>query len=573
MRGFAAGGLRWHGAMRAVRMLDQDEDQDGDYGMPCWKMEIRVKDCEKLNTVICYYQQFETNFSKDSEKFLELWKKSWESKGWNSVVLGENDAKQNPLYSQIDIESPEANFYKTGGGRHWQYQRSCYLRLLAYCQYVRNNGVTLYADYDVINYSFTPDILNYMEEDSVLKGERCAVYLGQRGVKDIEQALNRFDKNPGEISNSWSNKNSSSDMHVISRFTTVFKTITCNLITNERSEKNHTYYCQNAGQDGYMDSPLVHYDGGTYERNIPKECKRVGRSELVQKLRPGLAQPVIRMDRPRPVPVFLHIPRCGGTFVLATMMAYSVFLNQRNQSGVVMQILVNEGEAVFRVIASCREDIGSDAEDRHKLSVNLGDFFEILPKLKFVFSVVIEPAGISRFAGGLFHEICDRIHRKPMFFTCLRDPFEGEASKFAYLRTKLSEDSFCLDGGSEKRAASALAGMEFEEYIQSDRLSDSWLIRTLLPQATHIRENEIDEACQLLSDFRICGLSGLSEHLGRVLKDCYGEIAVPPGFEINSNSSGGVAFDIISEKARAAFLEKTKPDYELYRRLIARAEC
>ena len=180
-----------------------------------------------MNTVICYYQEFETKFSKDSKDFLELWKKSWESKGWNSVILGENDAKQNPLYSQIDIDNADANFYKTGGGRSWQYQRSSYLRHLAYCQYVRNNGATLYADYDVINYSFTPDILNYMEEDSVLIGERCAVYLGERGINDIEQAINRFDKDPGEISNSWSDKNSSSDMHVVSRFTTIFKTIIC----------------------------------------------------------------------------------------------------------------------------------------------------------------------------------------------------------------------------------------------------------------------------------------------------------------------------------------------------------
>jgi len=238
-----------------------------------------------MNTVICYYQEFETKFSKDSKDFLELWKKSWESKGWNSVILGENDAKRNPLYSQIDIDNPDANFYKTDNS-NWKYHRSCYLRLLAYCQYVRQNGPTLYADYDVINYNFTPDILNYMEEDSVLKGERCAVYLGERGINDIEQAINRFDKDPGEISNSWSDKNASSDMHVISRFTTVFKTITCNLITKERSEKNRTYYCQNAGQDGYMDSPLVHYDGGTYGRNIPEECKRLPRTELVQKLRP-----------------------------------------------------------------------------------------------------------------------------------------------------------------------------------------------------------------------------------------------------------------------------------------------
>ena len=236
-------------------------------------------------TVICYYEQFEDKFSKDSEQFLEVWQRSWKNNGWNPVVLSEKDARQNPLYSQIDIDNPDANFYKTDNSK-WMYHRSCYLRLLAYCQYVRMNGATLYADYDVINYSFTPDILNFMSEDSVLKGERCAVYLGKRGALDMEQAIARFDKDPGEISHSWKDKNASSDMHVVSRFTTSFKTITCNIITDERSEKNHTYYCQNAGEDGYMDSPLVHFDGGTYGRNIPSECRGLTRAELVQWLRP-----------------------------------------------------------------------------------------------------------------------------------------------------------------------------------------------------------------------------------------------------------------------------------------------
>lgn len=240
---------------------------------------------QSSKTVICYYKQFESEFSKDSKRFLEVWQRSWKNNGWNAIVLCERDAKQNPLCGQIDIDNPDANFYKTDNS-NWMYHRSCYLRLLAYCQYVRMNGATLYADYDVINYSFTPDVLNFMSEDSVLKGERCAVYLGKRGALDIEQAIARFDKDPGEISHSWKDKNASSDMHVISRFTTSFKTITRNAITGERSEKNHAYYCQNAGEDGYMDSPLVHFDGGTYERNIPDECRGLARAELVQWLRP-----------------------------------------------------------------------------------------------------------------------------------------------------------------------------------------------------------------------------------------------------------------------------------------------
>lgn len=239
----------------------------------------------KKNTVICYYQPLDWEFSRQSEPLIEVWKKSWQNNGWNPVVLGEDYARQNPLCDQIDIDNPAANFYKTDN-RNWKYHRSCYLRLLAYCRYVRNNGATMYADYDVINYTFTSGILDYMEENSLFKGERCAIYLGKEGAIDIEGAINCFDKNPGEISDNKRSRFSSSDMHVVQRYTKSFKLIERNLITREAAKTHQAYYCENAGLPGAVDSPLVHFDGGVVDRDIPEEYKSLTRVELVQKIRP-----------------------------------------------------------------------------------------------------------------------------------------------------------------------------------------------------------------------------------------------------------------------------------------------
>jgi hypothetical protein len=536
-------------------MLDQDEDQDGDYGMPCWEMEICVK-------VYTYYS--EIKFSAQSD-LISVWKQSWEKRGFEPVVLSVADAKRHPYYKcfqeVVRSQSEQMGFALSA------YGEACWMRWLAYAS-LGESGLFIVCDYDVMNRNFPvpeklPEGLVFWDGacPSVASGNSEDFLRFCKSVEfmDVECFLEAHKKPIPHFHDQ--------------------EFLCCPQCAGLKHSRMRPAEVVSLYSEK-VDAPLVHVS----HSSIPgfNEAKRLAAAcEVLQyegaawgECLQGLARPVIRMDllAGRPVPVFLHIPRCGGTFVLATMMASSVFLKQSGVGGVIKQILVNEEGVIFRVIASC-EDIGSDADDRHKLTVDLSGFFEILPKLEFVFSVVIEPAGISRFAGGLFHEICDRIHRKPTFFTCLRDPFEGEASKFAYLRTKLSEDSFCIEG-EEERVANALTGMEFEEYIQSDRLSDSWLIRTLLPQAAHICENEIDEACQLLADFRICGLAGLSEHLVKVLEDCYGEIAVPPDFEISSNRSmGGAALDKISEKAMAAFLEKTRPDYELYRRLMARAEC
>jgi uncharacterized C2H2 Zn-finger protein len=519
--------------------------------------------------VYTYYS--EIHFS-DQAELISVWKKSWERWGFEPVVLSAADAERHPYYNCFkEIVRDQS---RRAGFALGAYGEACWMRWLAYAALGESESFIV-CDYDVMNRNFpvpeklpgglvfwdgacpcvasgnSEDFLRFCKSVELLDME-CFLEAHKKPIPHFHDQEFLCCPRCVELGHS---------------------RIRHDAVVSLYSEK--------------VEAPLVHVS----HSSIPgfNEAKRL--AAALESLRYGgaawvgclqdLAQSVIRLNSliERDVPVFLHIPRCGGTFVLSSMMAFLCYcLKAVHECGSIRQILVNDGGVIFRVIATCRQDVGFDDDDRYKLSVNLDGFFEILPKLEFVFSAMIEPAGVSRFGDGIFHEIFHRIQRRPMFFTCLRDPFERDASFFGYLKAH-EADSLRLRNQSfhdfEERGASArLEGLSFEEYIQSDRLSDSWLIRTLLPQAAHICENEIDEACQLLADFRICGLAGLSEHLVKVLEDCYGEIAVPPDFEISSNRSmGGAALDKISEKAMAAFLEKTRPDYELYRRLMARAEC
>ena len=126
-----------------------------------------------MNT-ISYFQSIpNSDFSKQSEELIEVYKQSWSKHGWNPIVLNEEHSKRNELFHKLDLDNPDANFYKTIHPTMWKYHRSCYCRLLAYCQYVREHGATLYSDYDVMNYGFTPSILNFAKENSYFFTDEC----------------------------------------------------------------------------------------------------------------------------------------------------------------------------------------------------------------------------------------------------------------------------------------------------------------------------------------------------------------------------------------------------------------
>lgn len=219
--------------------------------------------------VISYFNKIpNSKFSSESEEIIDLWKKSWKKHNWNPIILNEEYSKRNELFRKLDLNNPDANFYKTINSSMWKYHRSCYCRLLAYCQYVREHGATLYSDYDVMNYGFTPNILNFAKENSYFCGERAVVYLGKKGAKQMESALLQFS------SEEFKNDASSADVYVMIRYTTIFIPVLNNLETKERA--NWTYnYMSNSYDKHHDETLLVHYDGGCYRRGANRKLSRL----------------------------------------------------------------------------------------------------------------------------------------------------------------------------------------------------------------------------------------------------------------------------------------------------------
>ena len=215
----------------------------------------------KNNNVIAYYQPLPNEkFSKQSEELIPLWNKTWKQQGWNPIVLNEQNAIENPTYEKLNFDDPDANFYKKNPIGTFLYNRSCYLRLLAYCEYVKQNGPTLYCDYDVMNYGMKPNILQNITTNSVFCEQRSTVYLDENGASDIEKVLiecyyatklERFHRN---------------DMRLMEHKTKVFTPLVNN--------NNDYIYCCSSHTLRDTITPLVHYNGGCYLRGASKHLSR-----------------------------------------------------------------------------------------------------------------------------------------------------------------------------------------------------------------------------------------------------------------------------------------------------------
>lgn len=103
--------------------------------------------------VYTYHQPLpNSRYGHDSEnELIQLWSESWSKRGWDPVVLDERTAYNNihfPAWSKIFQDMPRID-------REIQWQLSCLYRWIA----LEEVGGGLMVDYDVINYSFSPEAI------------------------------------------------------------------------------------------------------------------------------------------------------------------------------------------------------------------------------------------------------------------------------------------------------------------------------------------------------------------------------------------------------------------------------
>ena len=214
------------------------------------------------NTVVCYYELISENndFSKQSRELISLWEESWQKNNWNTVVLDKEYARQHPKYHEYDIDNLNNKLYNNWPNK--KYIRACYRRLFAYCNFANINGPVLWADYDVINYSFKP-ASNIIQYNTILGSGTSVAFLDEHGSNSI-------------IKNILSESTGFDFREVKHRFNPMIAVRKAKEFINEELTSPNNILTQ---YEECKYSDFVHFHGGVREQGLT-------RLEFIQKFRP-----------------------------------------------------------------------------------------------------------------------------------------------------------------------------------------------------------------------------------------------------------------------------------------------
>ena len=168
---------------------------------------------------------------------------------------------------------------------------------------------------------------------------------------------------------------------------------------------------------------------------------------------------------------------------------------------------------------------------------------------------------------GLFeaYELLNLCEAKPFNFTILRDALSRQQSLFDYLTSKDS---------SHEPTHGSISQDTFVEYLNSEGLEDSWLIRVLsgIPHNMNINQYWMDIVVQFLEsqNFLIGDISKTDDIINEVLNDCFGEKINESDkqsiFRNSTKNKDKITINGLNEKTKQNFLYQTYWDKKLWER-------
>lgn len=212
-------------------------------------------------------------FSKETELIIDYWRNTWSLHKFNPIIIGPKVYQDFDWSLHFDfnltphIENKQSKLYSNLEWPSFQYHRARYRRLVAFASFVLDNGTTLRADYDVMNYGLTPNFLSTIPSNCSISPERSVVYQDADGVKSTIKAIHDFILNDFD-------QGESSDLEVLQRYDKEINTFI--------SSRNFSFTCRDQGEWSmkYKTSPLVHFDGSS--KKLKKIVDKHGRQEITR---------------------------------------------------------------------------------------------------------------------------------------------------------------------------------------------------------------------------------------------------------------------------------------------------
>ena len=274
------------------------------------------------------------------------------------------------------------------------------------------------------------------------------------------------------------------------------------------------------------------------------------------------------------VPCFYHVPKNAGTFVISSILLHFRLFRASKTNWLALNketarniVIWDNNKEVARVIAGdpnfiCNDSLifkkGNDEDNTH-YTIQLNQCSPYVFESLNIFSIVIEADGFK-----LHSEITTHFRKYNLIsFMILRNSLDRAISFFNYINSE----------SAKHEPTYGIIPSSFEDYVKSEYIEDSWLIRQFSEVGEHgIQFNNLQETYDVVKNFEICDIEKTDEFICYIFRK-YVDLNLTKqqksvsgwNLEYNSNLNKKNSY---SESLISILEERMKYDIELYQKLV-----
>jgi hypothetical protein len=283
------------------------------------------------------------------------------------------------------------------------------------------------------------------------------------------------------------------------------------------------------------------------------------------------------------IPVFLHIPKNAGTYVLGwcfNLVRMQGILTKKNSQlgwNIALRLILvkKDGQTIFTVVGYDPDHLKNSKfiinnDNRYISEIDIDLFLNEMHKIE-ISSIHIESYGFKFLKTDFFKILFSQLNVEPLYFCLLRDPLSRAYSMYNYI---LSNNSKHEDTHGKIKSRS------FFEYLRSYELEDCWIIRSLtqIHDNKIIDESDFEQSCSFLDLVKIDDIKNVDALLNDVFEKTYSinmdflKTHLSKNIDTRNKTFSAekdkISISCLDEETKIKYLDRTQYDYKIYNKYI-----